>query len=74
MIIDKLVFAPVDVNAKVGDTDRVGQQGRIRAHRDGDKRRLECHHRAETDRSAGAEKAGNDRLLLQVSSQHERAA
>ena len=69
--IDKLVFAPVEVNAKVGDTIGVDQQGCARTHRDGYEWRLECEYRAKTDRAAGAEQAELNRLLLQVSSQYE---
>jgi len=60
--IDKLVFTPAEVSAKVLRHDRVD-------HRH--KRGLECQHSSEPARTGRPEEAGRSRLLLQASSQYE---
>jgi len=69
--IDKLVFSPTEVNAKVGDTI-VWNNKDILAHTaTADNKDLGCHDRVEADRQPGAKNRRQHRLLLQVSSQHE---
>ena len=63
VIIDKLVFAPVDVNAKVGDTVEWVNKDHWRTlpRR---RQRFQRHDRAKADGRTCAEKAGHDRVFL----------
>ena len=71
--VDKLVFAPAQVNAKVGDTIEWVNKDEL-AHTatttNGDWNVNIC---AEPTRTSRCEEGARSRLFLQVSSQHERA-
>ena len=71
MTIDKLVFAPAEVNAKVGDTiEWVNKDALVHTATatNNDWNVNIAPHQSGTCR---ADKAGRGRLFLQVSSQHE---
>ena len=69
--IDKLVFAPAEVNAKVGDTiEWINKDALVHTATatNGD---WNVNIRGKPARAGRAEKTGRGRLLLQASSQHE---